>query len=347
MMARQPRMAITHALFAASLVAQQSNPAPPRIAVERVIPWSETSLDDPQGYRTRGHFDALFVSTDGTRLTSHRGGSLELASGRPAGPVEYPIGPASEAQFFVWNEQRGSHANAVLILDGGSFARDVAPEAWHRIAAWRRGAHAEFVTAPSGKFLIRHGATGPADTRRITRLHLPTGQLVHLQVATNQLTALAWSSDERRLAIAMTRNDAAVGIEVFDDAGTRLASAPADDATPITALAFDRDDRSVVWGGAHLHRLDLRTGAHTAWGEGRMQWVRPIGEHHVLGHDGTHFHWFAANTLRTVATVPAGLPAPERTRSWQDTLRATVATVQGEWLVIAAQDGLHRYRLLR
>jgi hypothetical protein len=92
------------------------------------------------------------------------------------------------------------------------------------------------------------------------------------------------------------------------------------------------------------HRLrlcrSLRTGRQLAWGEQRLQWLAPIDEHLVLGHDGRRLLWLTSRALLLARELDLEVG--------DDREGITVAlSPRRDVLAIALPQALRLYRLSR
>lgn len=320
-------------LLGSPLWAQQGPGAvtPPTIADVALLGWDAAGLRNPVEYPQRGHF-ALVFAADGTRLMVGGRTILELADQCVCSLGDSQlIGSAGGAWFVSWTQ------GVLLRVDGVHAAEPIlsAPESAQLLRE-----QGELALSPSGRELLGHGSYYSHHSGEIVRIDLATRRRTVLPECTLAITAIAWSPNERLLALAFAVRDAGIayGVAVFDPDGKRLVFQRADRERPVTALAFDLDGSSLLWSGRHLQRLDLRTGERTAWGDGDLQWVQPITADHVLGHDGRRWTWFASRTLRTVQQVDAKLPGDA-------SLSVTAIAPARDVAAVAASDGLHLYRL--
>lgn len=275
--------------------AEQERAAAVRIELVRDVPWKDGPLAAPDSRRSER--TNLSFSGDAAWLAVRGEAFVEVATGKAVflerDARTTVIGPDTSGFLFLSDDglRRGDEkGRQEPILGHLPKANDV------RVSP--TGAHLFF---PQGASYHREVADPPF------LFDLATQRRTNLKFRDLSVSAIAWSHDEKRVALALAfGQDAAEQIVVVDAHGRLLQRFAADSEAPITALAFDFDGTSVLWGGRRLHRGDVATGRLTAWGEEHRRWVMPLTPDLVLASDGYELTWLASRTLLPVRHLDLG-----------------------------------------
>ncbi|HEX5051981.1 MAG TPA: hypothetical protein VFZ65_09430 [Planctomycetota bacterium] len=317
-------LALAQSAPATAREAGREQAAATRIELLRELPWQPDELPRPGG-RWGERLTLMAFSGDGRWLAVRGDVFVEVATGTARAIPEHTtlLGPAAGDGFLLRDHD--------LVRASASGRRDP--------IAYATPDEVEADGSPSGACVLFHGRRYVPNVGDGLLVELDPPREHRLPIVHRIVTAIAWSPDERRCALALAFDErTAEQIVVFARDGSLVQRLRPDSEQPVTALAFDLDGESIVWSGRRLHRASATTGRRLAWGQPRQVWLAPISAHALLGHDG-----------RVLTLFTHGLTALRHidldVADGDDVANAAALSPQRDLLAIATPQALRLYRI--